>query len=538
MEGTGNTGCVAGLRGISMKKKAVRIAAILIILPILFMVVAACGIKPVDDAALQLEERLRSLDLKEADITFSFPGEAKPDAQKVLDEIQNRTGETLRTRVHFNWIPWEVYIMELAKLEASGDDSEVFGYSEHLVQKQDGVGFYRLAERGSLLDLSSIFIENAPGLYSRFSHEELVSGQYKGRQMAIPALRRSSKRLYAVVREDFMEKYIIPPIETYEDYEYYLKTIREREKKIVPGLVYNSSLFLFAMTKGYEILDFNHGLVYKRDGTSIRIEGWEQTQEYRNAIATMRKWYDNSYVLKNMALYMSNVPYSGLMNSGKYASCIEGFDGAYSILKAFNSEHPGTPYTMYPLYPEQDSSLESPMTAALVFNARGRNPERAMLFLEWVYGSQKNYDLLLYGMEDHHYLLQGQQYKLPYGVTVENHPYMGWSGSQFFKCMEYERTNADEGDQYRKRYRESMSLKAAFPAHAGFTPDFEPVSEESFVRMHGFFAGVDNPFSFDGLFLINRNVDQVTREQNTLYLQRVISEMQKQLELWEQGKNP
>jgi hypothetical protein len=76
-----------------------------------------------------------------------------------------------------------------------------------------------------------------------------------------------------------------------------------------------------------------------------------------------------------------------------------------------------------------------------------RDPERVLMFIEWLQSSQENYDLLMYGIRDTNHRLQGNTLDIS-GLDRKN-VVCEWWGSEAFRNYEYERPYSFEPEDYK-----------------------------------------------------------------------------------------
>lgn len=523
-----------------MKKANFTLVVLTITVTFLMTVFSGCGAAGSSKGADDLEKKFKSLNLPEVTVSFLMSGLEKPDTRMVLDEIENKVKGSLNTRLDFKWLQPGELTEKVMKMQAGGDEADACYFSEGFYFLDNKFTFYNIAKTGGLLDITELFPQNAPGLYAQYAQEELAAGSVSGKLLAIPAHYRGSSRLHALVREDLRKNYELPEIKTYEDYEKYLKTIKDNEKDLVPALFYNSTLSMFAEPFGYAVLDYLWGLVYKMDDPAMKVIAWEQTPEYKEAITYMHRWFNNGYIPKNLALfpYFVQEPYSNLMKSGKYTSCVDTLENVNTILASLKASQPDMQFKTYPLYPDRKVTKYSPMSNALMFFSGAKNADRAIMFLDWLNSSQENYDLFSYGIIDKHYTLSGDQIKLPDGVAADRHPYIGWNGRGAFINDEFERTAVNFVSDYRKQLQDNNTANSVYAPHTGFYSDLGGIIELATLRINSFYSKIDNPIGYDGgIFLLDENdIDKVIQEQKENNVDKLVAEVQRQLDRWKTEK--
>ena len=390
---------------------------------------------------------------QQAILTFYFPyyqntGE-KPDAKQVLSEIEKQTEGILNIKLNFNWVHVTKYADAIREKLASGDsiDALFCGTPDPSL-----LNFVEMARNGELADLTDVFPKMAPDLYQKYSSDDLECASVDGKLVAVPSLYPLANGVYAIVREDLMKKYNVPEIKSYEDYDLYLKTIKENEKNIIPGKITDTTFDLFSRSNDYA--SFTDFFVYKWDGPTMKIIPWEQTSGFRKAVDLLMRWNKNEYLdsLKQNQGDMWTVT-SKLLTTNKISSVI--FSGeyrtgetidtiVYNLNRSLNQNDVDGEIKAYRLYPEYKAQRLNPMGDGLINGsialcAKSKNVERILMFLDWIQRSQSNYDLLMYGLNGKHYNLNGEQIYYPEGMTIDKNPYLGWSGRSAFKNISYDR---------------------------------------------------------------------------------------------------
>ena len=265
--------------------------------------------------ALEPDKKIRT-DLPEAKLTFYFEAQEPKEAKEVLEAVEKRAQNELNVKLDFKyfWDYPEVYLNSVKSIIAAGQPCDAFYFSNGFPQTLGS-----LAKEGDIKDITDIFSKCAPNYYSRLSPEEIRSAAVNGRIYAIPHRFYYSSIQSALVREDLMKKYNIPDIKTYDDYEVYLKAIKENEKSLTPMVVMDTTIGLFARANGYTLLDYQQGLVYKLDDPQMKITAWEQTPEYKSSIQRISNWYNKGYLIKGTPVWRVD---STAISSGKWASVI------------------------------------------------------------------------------------------------------------------------------------------------------------------------------------------------------------------------
>ncbi|MFW5742233.1 MAG: DUF3502 domain-containing protein [Spirochaetota bacterium] len=460
--------------------------------------------------------------LAPATLEFYFPGERKQDTGRVLETIEERTADTLNVELDFTWIPWGDYNNRISVINAAGEQ-----YEAHF--DADWLAWGTLAPRGGLADISELLPEYAPNLAERYSEIELASATVNGDLTALPWLYPGSQRRAAIVREDLRQEYGVDEISSYADLEVYLEAIAENEPDMIPFLPQpNDSLIMFADNYGYAMLHTGLQIVYKWDDPDMELMVWEQTPEFRDAVAMMRRWYENGYMPRDV-LSMQQQP-GELFESGRLASRVHLWQSEQDAKAHLEANFPEAEARAFNLYPDKTAHLSPPMNNAVAFNANADELPRTLMFLEWVHASQANYDLLIYGLEGEHFVDAGPGLmSYPDGVSAGDHPYHNWLGQWGFWDIELTRFPDSFPETYREDYIEDVNTNTAYWPHVGFVPSTEEVRTEVAQRQ-SIFEEKGRALMFG--VVDDAEIDSYVEDQRRAGADAILEELQRQLDAW------
>lgn len=487
-----------------------------------FLIAMAFLVTPLMSFASGVEEEASGDGLAPATLELYFPGERKQDADRVLQTIEERTADTLNVELDFTWIPWGDYSNRISVINAAGEPYEAHFDADWFV-------WGTLAPRGGLADISELLPEYAPNLAERYSELELASATVNGDLTALPWLYPGSQRRAAIVREDLRQKYDVPEISSYADLEVYLEAISENEPDLIPFLPQtNDSLIMFADNYGYAMLHTALQIVYKWDDPDMELMVWEQTPEFRDAVALMRRWYENGYMPRDV---LSTQQQSGeLFHNGRLASRVHLWQGEQDNKAKLRANLPDADARAFNLYPDKIAHLSPPMNNAVAFNANADELPRTLMFLEWVHASQANYDLLVYGLEGEHFLDIGPGLmSYPEGVNAGNHPYHGWLGQWGFWDIQLTRFPDTFPETYREDYIEDVNMNTAYWPHMGFVPSTEEVRTEVAQRQ-SIFEEKGRALMFG--VIDDAEIDSYIEDQQRAGADAILEELQRQLDEW------
>jgi putative aldouronate transport system substrate-binding protein len=465
-------------------------------------------------------------DLKDAKITIYFENRSNSVMPDVLAAVNEKLHSELKTELAFEMIAEnpERYMAKIQEDIAAGKPCDAFFYSSNFP-----VSLRLMAKDGLARDLTEDLTRYAPDYIGKFSVDEIEAISMDGKIYAVPYRIPTAGRKCVLVRDDLMTRYKIPEIKSYEDYEVYLAAVKKNVPDLIPMDYWDTTLGLFSEANGYVVLNYELGLVYKWDDPSMKVMAWEQAPEFAEGIRRIKSWYDKGYLIKNVGIAQID---ERIITGGRWMSFIGnwGDEFYYNSLLASDGIK-DFKYKAYPLH-VGISARNSPSESALVINAKSAQADRVLMFINWLQSGQENYDLLMYGVEGRNYTDMGD-YIVPTGVTGEEDSFFNWGWKAPFRNIEYERVNFTGLKEEVAGYNKVIEEKTKFPPSTGFIPDFSAVSDLVTPR------GTDNAKLdrkvFKGILREN-DVDDFIKDQKENGVQRIIDEIQSQLDEFRRNK--
>ncbi|WNR42990.1 ABC transporter substrate-binding protein [Paenibacillus roseipurpureus] len=239
----------------------------------------------------------------------------------------------------------------------------------------------------------------------------------------------------AVVRGDLMKKYAIGDIKTLEDYGKYLDAIKKNEPNMVPydaGADGNRLSTVHSRATGY-LGNFDPVANVTTKDFKKAFDVFEQKPklEFFNLMHT---WNENGYWSKNALVKKETAKDS--FSAGKSASFVENLLAANAAYMKLNVAHPEWDVKYYPFNPNVPYTANPYINNGMAINAKSKNAERALMFLDLL-RNDKEYNLLTtYGIKGKHYDLspEGKLIALP---DAQNFPAdgacpWGWRDDRFY----------------------------------------------------------------------------------------------------------
>jgi hypothetical protein len=493
-------------------------------------------IKILDDKASAQTAKAAKL---EDQVTLTFFTKYNEDfsivRKPVLDEIEKRAKDTLNIKLNF--IDREIGLggfnnalqsymdagTPMKTYPSPGGHMEAFLFSEDqfVTNNIDSyLNIQTLAQKKYAMDISELFPKYAPNLYSRYQKAELESVTYEGKLFAIPTLFPRAIITSVAVSDDCLNECSIKSINNLDEYEAFLKLIKQKEPELIPVCLNMDKKYMFAEQYGYVFIDNGTDLVYKWDDIEMKLSYYQDVPEYKVFKAMMDRWESTGYFKNSKgqkvgdaaaASIISNSLSGALVDNAPKTNSIQWFSGPEKTTEGSSNE-PGK-MTEFTLFPGKFTQRLSPADSAIVIPSNAKYPEKTLALLEWIQSSQENYDLMLYGILGKNYTLYGDQVKPNVrddGISLKT-DYDYWAGSLAFSNLDYFRSNINIKPSYKEKYKDLIQTKTKYPPHIGFCPDYTPIDEDLNVCL--------------------------TRIDNTLdRREKIKEEVQKQLDDWRASK--
>jgi putative aldouronate transport system substrate-binding protein len=504
-----------------MRSRICRTAAPAVFLVALLL--SSCG--GGDELFSELDSELAAGNREEVSIHLYFPGESTPELDELFAEIQRRSRRELNLTVDFSFLPFGSYIDSVVELLDGGTDIDGFFYFPQF--EYAGFGMRDLARTGRIRDLGEDFPRNAPSLTGYLDPEFRRALNAGGGMYVIPGYLPVAPKLTVMVREDFVNRFEVREIRDFAALETLLDQISRADGDVFPLALNAYPVELFAHASGYDILDRDLELVYRRDDPGARLATWESTPEYEQGINRILGWIDRGYLNRQSILLD---PYM-IIASGRWAviTTQRGFDMFLnSYVQSRNSEWNYVSFTMFPEIPAQRSdSVDYGVAVA----ASSEHADRVLQFFDWFHRSRENHDLMAYGIEGEHFRLRG-------GV-VEADPdlregALDFAGKDVFFNLDLARGTDYMGAESLEGYREFIETESYFPRLFGFRADAEPVGSELRARF----------FAFDNSAIERIKTGTFRRKDIAEYQEfmldkgsdRIVSVFQEQVDAWLGGE--
>lgn len=458
------------------------------------------------------------------ELTWYQVGDAQKDAQLVLDEVNKYTTEKIGVKLNIINVGWGDYNQKMQVVINTGDKWDLCftcSWTNDYLQN---------AQKGAFLELDDLLTKEGKEMYDAIDPRFWEAAKVGGKTYGVPSEKEIGNMPMWVFNKELVEKYDIPytEIETLEDLEPWLATIKENEPDVVPLYLTRDYTAPTYMDKIQDPVGIEYG------DAELKVQNVFQTEKMLSTLDTMRKYYQAGYINKDAATASDDKSIKRFVTKGDgqpYAELIWSKDLGYEVV--------ATPIM------ETQITNASARGALTAVNKNSDHPEKAVELLNLINTDTYLRNLLNYGIEGTHWTkvevdpeeakaAEGKPYVYDCKVKLDparskdySVPY--WVQGGLFNTYVLENEPIDKWAIF-KEFNDSSEEAPSF----GFDFDLTPVSTQV--------AGFRNVLDEFGKSLYTGSVDpaeylpQLQKKLDATGVQDVIDEMQKQIDEWKAAK--
>lgn len=370
-----------------MSKKRKSFSLLLVSLMALALVVSACGGNG-NSATNNSSAGGNGKGEAPVNLIWYTIGTPQKDVDRVMEEVSKYTQEKINATITMKMVDWGDYQQKMQVNVASGEPMDI------LFTSAGGFDYVQNARKGAFMELDDLLEQYGKELKDTIDPAFLEGSKVDGHNYGIPANKELPQQEVWRFNKGLVDKYNldITNVRSLDSIEPLLKTIKENEPTITT----------FAMDKNYvpyvpyDYVITNLPLAVKLDTTDYKIVNILETPEMKEALSTMRKYYQAGYVAPEAATTGST---SDLMTSGQWF-----MDRAQTQPSADNlwSASYG-----YPVVSTQASDAiitnTSVQGSIMAISANSEYPEKAMEFLNLLNTDPVLRNMVDSGIEGVHY---------------------------------------------------------------------------------------------------------------------------------------
>ncbi|QJD82834.1 ABC transporter substrate-binding protein [Cohnella herbarum] len=382
--------------------------------------------------------------------------------------------------------------------------------------------FSNQVAKGQLLPLDELLEKYGPTIKDTMEPAIYNATKIDGKIYGVPSVRDTAADYGLIMRKDLVDKHGIDlsAVKTFADVESILKTIKDKEPGISPLVPRSQALPIVTdiLSGSIDMLGDNMG-VLPLANNDTKIVNLYETQEYADAVALVRKWYQAGYIMQDAATTLET--YSSLVRAGKAFSYFSNTKPGFEQQETGLNGHEMVAVRL--TKPVSSSSNATSMMISIPHNSS--DPDKAMQLMNLLYTDKEIVNLLTNGVEGKHYVKnEDGTIQTPEGVTDTGYQFNQWEIGNNALSAVWKGTAPDIWEQMR-----AFNKSATFSKALGFTFDSNSVKNEV--------AAVTNVVNQYKVGLETGTLDPSTLgdfngKLKSAGLDKIIAEKQKQLDVW------
>lgn len=443
-------------------------------------------------------------------INWLVPGDNQPDLASVMGEVNKITEEKIGAKLELQFIDVASFGERMKMNMAAGSNFDLCftGFVNDYVAA---------VNNGGLMDITEM-VEARPELKKAIPDFAWSAATIQEKIWGVPNQQIMATKLSLVIDKEIADKYDFDwsKVTHIRDIEPFLEMVKEGEPGRYPFRTdYGTTPWTNPV---YENLSGE--FVLRRDGSSNKIVPIHQTEEFNEALHTLRKWYVNGYIRKDV---LSANDDSTDFKAGKYVVFVTTTKpGSKEILEAQLGRRLLTVDITEP-YLTKSSALATMISVG----ANSKNAEKAVDFIELVNTDKELYNLICFGVKDKHYSLN-EEGKVVYIENSGYAPKADWKfGNQFNALL----TEGLADDVWIETDR--LNREAAWSPLLEFQIDTDPIKTEisQFTAVRDEFSamtnGADDPDNY---------LDDFIKKCKSAGQDRIGEELQRQIDEFFENK--
>lgn len=404
---------------------------------------------------------------------YAIPGSPSNDSELVEQAINEKLKADGRLiKFSFVYIPWDVWDQKVNMMLTTNEEFEILQIMEDWLPSSTYINL------GGIISIDDLLDEYAPNLRNFIEPALWDAVSMNGHIYSVPVVYRDMSADGGMTYQmNYLEKYGLEVPKTEEELISTIQTILDGEKD--PNLKAYWRLDDFKTSQAFlrksdrwpfEVKDMLVGI--DQEGN---VFSWLDSPEFKHHCETTRKLYEIGYINEDVLTIPVDTRTARKFAGDWIVTETSLYAEAGTVLK----NKPEMVLEDHFLYPDKVkfAGVWIYMNANAI-SATSKNPEAGIIFLDWLYSSQENYDLLHYGVEGRNWEVAGEkgdEFRALPGVDGVNCDYIfgDWLAGNYH----YVRCPEGTPEMY-KPFINSFNLDAAFSVATGFHFDPSPVSAE------------------------------------------------------------
>lgn len=325
---------------------------------------------------------------KPVELIWYTIGTPQKDVDRVMEEVNKYTTEKINATINMKMIDFGDYTQKMQVMAASGEPMDI------LFTSSWAFDYVQNARKGAFMEIDELLETHGQGIKEVLDPAFLEGSKVDGHNYAVPANKELPAQEVYRFNQDLLDKHNldISSVNSLESLEPLLKVIKENEPGVTPYAIVNDHVPLMPFDYVIEKMPM---AVYM-DTTDYKVVNILETEEAKETLKTMRKFYQAGYISPEAATTTS---VDDLYKSGRWFA-----DRAATQPLANNlwSASYGYPVTSTPAGDAYVYNW-SVMGSMQAISANSKYPEKAMEFLNLLNTDPVLRNMIDSGIEGVHY---------------------------------------------------------------------------------------------------------------------------------------
>ncbi|WP_336773719.1 ABC transporter substrate-binding protein [Paenibacillus sp. MMO-58] len=322
----------------------------------------------------------------------------------VENELNDRLKKDLNMNLELTYIPWSNYQQKLELALSTGEDYDLFWYGAPFVSV-----YY---SKGYIQPLDELLGQYGQDLIKHIPEDNFKQNRIDGKLWAIPsqAFTSAGKFSSVMVRQDLLEKVGMKDIKTIADLEQFYQRMHAIDPSYYGYLETDRGhelLWRELTDRNYSSLD--ERMLFMVDEDSGELLSYVESDLYKKVAQLRESWVNKGIIDKN--LVGNPAAKIDQENAGKLLFRVGAVSRAMENLQTARNADPEARLREYYLAKEKPKYITTPSNEAFMVTSASKNPERAMMFMNWILQSKENYNFIIYGVEGKDYVLENGKIK-------------------------------------------------------------------------------------------------------------------------------
>lgn len=384
-------------------KKISKLICILMAICMLTTLMVGCGSSSTNSSTTTAAPTQATLKLKKVPLTIMIAGDRPKQQDEVIANLNKITEDEINMDLKINYIPWGDYENTVKLKATAGEEFDIFlsffsSMSGNISRKQ-------CIPLNELLDKYGADLKKQipQALWDTLTVDKKIYGV-----PAVYAMTEMGRGF--LVRKDLRMKYGLPEITDQASYNKFLDTIAKNEKGIIPCLGEGIYLHVDKASIGHSIYRLGDAklqyMYVDVDNTPFKVENYFKTDIFKKEWAQNIEAMNKGWLEKDI---LNDNDRDGKFIAGKAAAMGGDLYNINDRQNVLAKNVPGAEIELAIINKEGTWLNVSPVNNFGMISSTSKNPERAMMFMNWLRKDQKNYDAYMLGIEGKTYNLKGKQ---------------------------------------------------------------------------------------------------------------------------------